>query len=244
MKKVFLGGTTNNSDWRDTLIKKLKIDYFNPVVKDWNEAAQKEEIKQRKNCDYVLYVITPKMEGVYSIAEVVDDSNKRPEKTIFAYLLDDDSKEFGKHQIKSLDMVGKMVKDNGGKWFKSLGEIADFLNFDKNLQFGGQHKNTTDSCVVITHIPTGIKVVRDGRSQHKNKDEALTEIRERLNEFYLEDHMNKVSKERKGQIGNGNRGSEKKRTYNQKMDLVIDHESDKSTSLKQFMKGKLELLMC
>lgn len=109
---------------------------------------------------------------------------------------------------------------------------------------GGQHKNTTDSCVVITHIPTGIKVVRDGRSQHKNKDEALSEIKERLNEFYQENYMNKVSKERKGQIGNGNRGSEKKRTYNQKMDLVIDHESDKSTSLKQFMKGKLELLMC
>lgn len=54
MKKVFLGGTTNNSDWRDTLIKKLKIEYFNPVVKDWNEDAQKEEIKQRKECDYVL----------------------------------------------------------------------------------------------------------------------------------------------------------------------------------------------
>ena len=108
---------------------------------------------------------------------------------------------------------------------------------------GGQHKNTTDSCVVITHIPTGIKVVRDGRSQHKNKDEALTEIKERLNEFYLGDYMNKVSKERKGQIGTGNRGSEKKRTYNQKMDLVIDHESDKSASLKQFMKGKIELLI-
>jgi peptide chain release factor 1 len=109
---------------------------------------------------------------------------------------------------------------------------------------GGQHKNTTDSCVVITHIPTGIKVVRDGRSQHKNKDEALSEIKERLNVFYQGNHMDKVSKERKGQIGTGNRGSEKKRTYNQKMDLVIDHESDKSTSLKQFMKGKLELLMC
>jgi hypothetical protein len=133
MKKVFLGGTTNNSDWRDTLIKKLKIDYFNPVVKDWDDDAQKEEIKQRKNCDYVLYVITPKMEGVYSIAEVVDDSNKRPEKTIFAYLLEDDGKEFSKHQIKSLDMVGKMVEENGGKWFKSLGEISDFLNFDKNI---------------------------------------------------------------------------------------------------------------
>lgn len=109
---------------------------------------------------------------------------------------------------------------------------------------GGQHKNTTDSCVVITHIPTGIKVVRDGRSQHRNKDEALTEIKERLSQLYLEEHFQKVSKERKGQIGNGNRGSEKKRTYNQKMDLVIDHETDKTTSLKQFMKGKLELLMC
>ena len=135
MKKVFLGGTTNKSDWRDTLIKKLKIEYFNPVVEDWNEKAQKEEIKQRKNCDYVLYVITPKMEGVYSIAEVVDDSNKRPDKTIFCYLLEDDGKEFGKHQIKSLDMVGEMVKENGGKWFKSINEVSDFLNFDKNLQW-------------------------------------------------------------------------------------------------------------
>jgi hypothetical protein len=133
MKKVFLGGTTNNSNWRDDLIKKIKINYFNPVVKDWNEEAQKEEIKQRKNCDYVLYVITPKMEGVYSIAEVIDDSNKRPEKTIFTYLLEDDGKEFSKHQIKSLDMVGKMVEENNGKWFKTLNEIADFLNFDKNI---------------------------------------------------------------------------------------------------------------
>ena len=38
-----------------------------------------EEIKQRAECDFCLYVITPKMTGVYSIAEVVDDSNKRPE---------------------------------------------------------------------------------------------------------------------------------------------------------------------
>lgn len=132
MKKVFLGGTTNNSDWRDKLIKDLKIDYFNPVVKEWNEEAQKREISERKNSDYVLYVITPKMEGVYSIAEVVDDSNKRPDKTIFAYLTEDDGKEFTKHQLKSLDMVGKMVKENGGKWFKSLNEISDYLNFVKN----------------------------------------------------------------------------------------------------------------
>lgn len=126
--KVFLGGTTNNSDWRDTLVKKLKIDYFNPVVDDWNEEAQNEEIKQRKECDFVLYVITPKMEGVYSIAEVIDDSNKRPDKTIFCWVKEDDSKEFSKHQIKSLDMVGKMVEENGGKWVKTLNDVAVFLN--------------------------------------------------------------------------------------------------------------------
>jgi hypothetical protein len=73
------------------------------------------------------------MEGVYSIFEVADDSNKRPEKTIFCYLLEDGDKTFSKHQIKSLDMVGEGVKENGGKWFKSLNEISDFLNFNKNL---------------------------------------------------------------------------------------------------------------
>ncbi len=115
------------------MIKKLSIDYFNPVVKDWDETAQKKEITERKTCDYVLYVITPKMEGVYSIAEVVDDSNKRPKKTIFTYLLDDDGKEFSKHQIKSLDMVGQMVEENGGKWFKNLNEISEYLNFSNKI---------------------------------------------------------------------------------------------------------------
>lgn len=73
------------------------------------------------------------MEGVYSIAEVIDDSNKRPDKTIFAYLLKDDDKEFTKHQIKSLDMVGKMVEENKAKWFKSLDDVATYLNFNKNI---------------------------------------------------------------------------------------------------------------
>lgn len=132
MKKVFLGGTTNNSDWRDKLIPKLKIDFFNPVVKDWKPEDQEKELQERKTSDFVLYVITPKMEGAYSVAEVVDDSNKRPEKTIFAYLTEDEGKEWSKHQIKSLDMIGRMVTENGGKWFKSLEEIADYLNFKKN----------------------------------------------------------------------------------------------------------------
>lgn len=46
--EVFLGGTTNDSDWRDKLVPKLKIKSFNPVVKDWNDEAQKREIEKEK----------------------------------------------------------------------------------------------------------------------------------------------------------------------------------------------------
>lgn len=128
MKKVFLGGTCNESDWRDILISKLKISYFNPVVDDWTPECMKEELKQRKLCDYVLYVITPLMTGVYSIAEVVDDSNKQPKKTIFCYLRRDKGYAFTKGQEKSLNAVGKVVIRNGGKFFATLDNVAKYLN--------------------------------------------------------------------------------------------------------------------
>ena len=80
--EVFLGGTTaEGTTWREELIPMLEIDYFNPVVDDWNDEAYEKELEKRETCDYVLYVISPLMEGTYSVAEVVDDSNKRPNKT-------------------------------------------------------------------------------------------------------------------------------------------------------------------
>ena len=130
-KQIFLGGTCSESTWRDDLIKLLdkdKVSFFNPVVEDWTPEDQKEEIKQRNISDFVLFVITPKMTGVYSIAELVDDSNKQPDKTLFCYLKKDEEKEFDESQIKSLDMVVEMVEKNGGKVFKNLKEIAEFLN--------------------------------------------------------------------------------------------------------------------
>lgn len=126
--KVFLGGTCNDSTWREQLIPLLTIDYFNPVVKDWTPECQAEEIKQRAECDFCLYVITPKMTGVYSVAEVVDDSNKRPNKTVFCFLATDGDKSFEKHQLKALTQVGKMVVANGGKGFNTLEEVAAYLN--------------------------------------------------------------------------------------------------------------------
>ena len=108
----------------------LKIDYFDPVVDDWNEEAQQEEIKQRKICDFVLYTITPKMTGVYAIAEVVDDSNKRPDKTIFCYLERDGDVNFSFGQLRSLSAVARMIMANGGKACTSLNGCASILNGD------------------------------------------------------------------------------------------------------------------
>jgi len=124
--KVFLGGTCNNSVWRNELIKTLEVDYFNPIVEDWTEECYQEELKQRKLCDKVLYVITSEMTGVYSIAEAVDDSNKQPAKTIFVFF----KKGFDNGQIKSLDKVGKMIKENGGKYLEvnTVSDISDYLN--------------------------------------------------------------------------------------------------------------------
>ena len=128
LPKVFLGGTCNESTWRDDLIPLLQIAYFNPVVEDWTEKAQKEELDQREICDYCLYCITPRMTGVYAIAEAVDDSNKRPRQVIFCVLEKDGSLNFTDGQIKSLNNVKKMVKRNGGKTASSLRDVADMLN--------------------------------------------------------------------------------------------------------------------
>lgn len=106
---------------------------------------------------------------------------------------------------------------------------------------GGQHRNTTDSTVVVTHEATGIKVVRNGRCQHKNKEEALVELKKRVNDFYRNGHDNIASEQRKDQIGKGDR-SDKRRTYRVKDSIVVDHITNKTASLKDVLRGKINLL--
>lgn len=130
--KVFLGGTCNESNWRNVIISMLNIDYFNPVVDDWTEECMKKELEERQTCDFCLYTITPKMTGVYSIAEVVDDSNKKPNKTILVTLRDDGENSFDDAQWKSLKAVAKMVKNNGGQIFDNLRSAANFMNIKNN----------------------------------------------------------------------------------------------------------------
>jgi len=128
MSKVFLGGTCNDSTWRDRLMPMLKMDYFNPVVDDWDEAAQAKEEEEKENADFQLYVITPLMTGVFSIAEAVECSNKKPDSCVFVILAEDDSKTFTKGQMKSLIATAKLIENNGGSVFSSLEKAAEFLN--------------------------------------------------------------------------------------------------------------------
>lgn len=134
MNKVFLGGTCNESTWRDYIINNLKINYFNPVVDDWNEEAQeKENVEKYENCNLHLYVITPKIKGVYSIAEVIDSVwtsqySSGNMKTIFCYLYEDGDLVFKEPQIKSLDAVGRLVESHDGIWLKNLEEVVEYLN--------------------------------------------------------------------------------------------------------------------
>ena len=126
---VFLGGTVNGSKWRDELIPKLKIDYFNPIVGEWNEKAKRAEDDAKAKSDYLLFVLTPKLEGFYSIAEVVDASNKYPQKTIICVLESDDGNEWTAHRIKSLKRIEDLVSSNGGMVLNGLDECADFFNY-------------------------------------------------------------------------------------------------------------------
>lgn len=132
MKRVFLGGTVNGSKWRDKIQPELKLEYYNPVVEVWNEEAYQQELHEREYCDYCLYVITPKMTGFYAIAELIDDSNKRAERTVYCMMKDDDDEHFSEHQIKSLRNIGRMVKHNGAQYFEDLDETVRYLNEHKD----------------------------------------------------------------------------------------------------------------
>ena len=106
---------------------------------------------------------------------------------------------------------------------------------------GGQSVNTTDSAVRITHLPTGLVVTcQDEKSQHKNKAKALTVLRARLLDQIEQEQHDKISQDRKSQVGSGDR-SERIRTYNFPQGRLTDHRINLTLyKLDAIMDGKLD----
>ncbi len=134
MLKINLGGTCGDSNWRDILIPMLgnEIEYRNPIVENgtwkYNEKVKKEKNIKMKECDYLLYVITPEQKGFSAIASAVDYSNKVPEKVLFCILNEWNNQKFEGHQLESINSVKDIINDNGGRIFENLEQIAIFLN--------------------------------------------------------------------------------------------------------------------
>ena len=130
-----------------------------------------------------------------------------------------------------------------------VAEVQD-INIDKNdlrvdtfraSGAGGQHVNKTDSAVRLTHIPTGLVVeCQDGRSQHKNKEKALSLLAAKLKQQEIDNQQESIASERKILVGTGDR-SEKIRTYNFPQGRMTDHRIKLTQhNLDQIMDGDIK----
>ncbi|MDG0843954.1 peptide chain release factor 1 [Staphylococcus equorum] len=105
---------------------------------------------------------------------------------------------------------------------------------------GGQHVNTTDSAVRITHVPTGIIATSSEKSQIQNREKAMKVLKARLFDMKLQEEQQKYAAQRKSAVGSGDR-SERIRTYNYPQSRVTDHRIGLTIQkLDQVMEGKLD----
>ena len=109
---------------------------------------------------------------------------------------------------------------------------------------GGQHVNKTDSAIRVTHLPTGIVVeCQDSRSQHKNREKALSVLAARIRDKQLSEQQAKTASTRKSLIGSGDR-SERIRTYNFPQGRVTDHRINLTLyKIDRIMDGELDELI-
>lgn len=135
---VFLGGTVNNSSWRQEFLRLLetyggkKIKCFNPVVEHWTRECIDLENFVKYHARYHIYVLTPKMRGVYTIAEMVESVHNREKKTFF-YISHTDVDSNGstlhweQHMLNSLNAVANLLMEHGATKAISLKDLADKL---------------------------------------------------------------------------------------------------------------------
>jgi peptide chain release factor 1 len=131
-------------------------------------------------------------------------------------------------------------------------EIADVVLNPADLRIdtfrasgaGGQHVNKTESAIRVTHLPTGIVVeCQDSRSQHKNREKALSVLAARIRDKQMSEQQAKTASTRKLLIGSGDR-SQRIRTYNFPQGRVTDHRINLTLyKIERIMDGELDELI-
>ena len=134
-------------------------------------------------------------------------------------------------------------------------EVTDIEEVNINMSYvrvdtfrasgaGGQHVNKTDSAVRVTHIPTGTVVeCQDGRSQHKNKAQALSVLASRILDSQQQEQQQEQASQRKELVGSGDR-SQRIRTYNYPQGRVTDHRINLTLyKLTEVMEGDLQVFI-
>ena len=169
---------------------------------------------------------------------------------VFSYL----KYESGVHRVQRVP-----ITESGGRVHTSAATVAvlpeaeevDIIINPNDLRIdtmrasgaGGQHVNTTDSAVRITHLPTGIVVTSSEKSQHQNRANAMQVLRSKLYEQERELKNQERDAERKEKVGSGDR-SERIRTYNFPQGRITDHRINLTLhKLNQILEGDLEELI-
>lgn len=102
---------------------------------------------------------------------------------------------------------------------------------------GGQHRNVTDSKVVVTHLPTGIQAASDDRSQHDNRRRALAVLSDRVAAHYASHHAESTNDDRRSQM-DGDRAF----TWTEWRDIVVNHRTGRKGKMSRALKGNFDAI--
>ncbi|SDB98424.1 peptide chain release factor 1 [Desulfurella multipotens] len=205
-------------------------------------------VKYAENHNFKVEILEKSLSDAGGIKEIIANVKGKGAYSKFKF-------ESGTHRVQRIP-----ITESQGRIHTSAATVAvlpeadeievninpDDLRIDvyRSSGSGGQHVNTTDSAVRITHIPTGIVVTcQDEKSQYKNKEKAMKILYARLSDFYRSQQESRIAKTRKAQVGSGDR-SERIRTYNFPQGRVTDHRINLTLyKLDQILEGELDELI-